>query len=182
MPFLTLSDANIDFLGRELIKKALPTIRCIELVDKKEFAVIALDPEYKTYIVYVGSVSSIASPKSFPLDVHPFCRLQIASLIAKKAPIKIPNEYVNFAFSPDLVSKLSKYTEINNHSIKLVDANGFIRLSMSPTGAPIFFDRKQDGSFQLCVDYRGFNNLKIKTKYPLLLIGELLESNAFAHF
>ena len=53
-------------------------------------------------------------------------------------------------------------------------ANGFIRPSKSPAGAPILFDRKSDGFFQLCVNYRDFNNLTIKHQYPLPLIGELL--------
>ena len=46
--------------------------------------------------------------------------------------MKVPDKYVNFAFSPDLASELPDHTEINDHSIKLVDANGCIRLSKSP--------------------------------------------------
>ena len=81
MLFLTLSDANINFLGRELrwrtytIKKALPTTRCVKLVGKKEFAAATLKPEHESYVVYIGSVSSDVLPSSSPLDVHPFCRL-----------------------------------------------------------------------------------------------------------
>ena len=40
-------------------------------------------------------------------------------------------------------------------------ANRFIRPSKCPAGAPIFFNRKLDGSLQLCVDCRGLNNLTI---------------------
>ena len=54
-------------------------------------------------------------------------------------------------------------------------ANGFIRPSKSPAGAHIMFDWKSDGSFQLCVKYQGFNNLMIKNRYPLPLIGESLD-------
>ena len=84
---------------------------------KKKFAVAELNPEYETYIIYVGLVSFVASPSSFLLDVHPFRRLQIA----KKASTKVFNEYIKFAFSPDLVSKFPEYTGINNHTIKLVN-------------------------------------------------------------
>ena len=52
---------------------------------------------------------------------------------------------------------------------------GFIRPSKSPAGAPILFDKKPDGSLRLCVDYRGLNNLTIKNRYPLPLIGESLD-------
>ena len=72
MPFLTLSGVDVDFLGCELrwktytTEEALPTTRRVELVGKKEFAAAALDPEHETYVVHVGSVSSDASPSSFP--------------------------------------------------------------------------------------------------------------------
>ena len=52
---------------------------------------------------------------------------------------------------------------------------GFIWPSKSPAGAPILFDKKLDGSLRLCVDYRGLNNLTIKNRYPLPLIGEALD-------
>ena len=54
-------------------------------------------------------------------------------------------------------------------------ANSFIRPSKSLTGALILFIRKKDGSFQLCVNYRGLNNLIIKNWYPLPLIDESLD-------
>ena len=174
-------------------------------MDKKEFAAAALDLNHETYVVHVKSVSSDTSPSSSPLklDVLTFCRPQISSLIAKEAPTKIPNKYVDFAdvFSPNLASKLPKHIGINNHAIKLVDyqqptykpiyglesveletlktyiktnlANGFIRLSNSPTGAPILFNRKSDGSLRLCINYQSLNNLTIKNLLPL--VGKLLD-------
>ena len=72
------------------------------------------------------------------------------------APLQVPTkvlvEYADFAFSPDLVSEHPEYTEINDHAIELVKANGFIRPFKSPTGAPILFDQKSDGFLRLCVD------------------------------
>ena len=141
MPFLTFSSADVDFLDRELrwktytTKEALPTTRRVELVKKKVFAAAALDPEHETYIVHIVSLSSTPP---FDADVHPSRRPQISSLIAEKAPTKVPNEYVDFAdvFSPDLASELPEHTGINDHAIKLVDANGFIRQSKSSAGAP----------------------------------------------
>lgn len=52
---------------------------------------------------------------------------------------------------------------------------GFIQSSKSPAGALILFDKRPDGSLCLCVDYQGLNNLKIKNRYPLPLIEELLD-------
>ena len=56
--------------------------------------------------------------------------------------------------------------------IKTDLANGFIRPSKSPAGILIFFDWKPDRSLRFCVDYWGLNNITIKNRYPLLLIGE----------
>ena len=63
--------------------------------------------------------------------VYPSFRPQRAGLIAKKTPTKIPVEYANFAFSPDLASKLPKHIGIKDRSFELVNANGFIRSSKS---------------------------------------------------
>ena len=59
--------------------------------------------------------------------------------------------------------------------IKTNLANGFIRPSKSPAGASILFDQKPDGSLRLYVNYWGLNNITIKNRYPLLLIGESLD-------
>ena len=130
--FLTLSNANVDFLDWDLrwrsytTNRALLTIKHIKLVGKKKFVTVALNLEHETYVVHVGSVSSIASPSFSPLkfDVQPFRRPQISSLIAEKAPTKIFDEYIDFAdvFSPDLTSKLFEHTGINDHAIELVDS------------------------------------------------------------
>ena len=114
----------------------------------KEFAATALDLEYKTFIIQAMSLSFIALLSSSPFNVHPFCRLQIADLIAKEAFTKDPDKYINFAnvFSLDLTSKLSKYIGINNYAIKLVNINGFIRQFKLPINTPIFFNWKSDGS------------------------------------
>ena len=93
MLFLTLSNADVDFSGRELrwrtytTKKMFLTTRRVKLVGKREFAAAALDPEYETYIVHVVSLNSTTLIAS--LDVHPFRKLQISSLIAKKALTKV---------------------------------------------------------------------------------------------
>ena len=58
--------------------------------------------------------------------------------------------------------------------IKTNLVNGFICPSMSPMRALILLDKKPDGSFRLCVNYWGLNNITIKDWYPLPLIGKSL--------
>ena len=50
---------------------------------------------------------------------------------------------------------------------------GFIRLSVSPWGAPMLFVKKKDGKLRLCVDYRKLNKMIVKNKYPLPRIDDL---------
>ena len=112
----------------------------------------------------VGSI--VRNYPEYPEDkegVYPSLRPQRTSLIAKEAPTKVPVKYANFAdvFSPDLASKLPEHAGVNNHVIKLINANKFIRPFKSPTVAPILFNRESDGSFWLCVDYKSLNNLTI---------------------
>ena len=130
MLFLTLSSANIDFLDWKFYwriyttKKAFLTNRHIELVEKKEFAAVVLDAKYKTFIIYVASLFATSlSSTLLNTNIYPFCRPQIAGLIAEKAFIKVFAKYNIFAdvFFPDLVTKLFEHTRINNYAIKLVN-------------------------------------------------------------
>ena len=98
-------------------------------------------------------------------------------MIANNAPILIPTEYSDFAniFSLEQALELLKHIGINDHAIKLENsqqppygpiyslrpvelktlktyietnlANNFIRPSKSLAKAPIFFNKKPDGSF-----------------------------------
>jgi hypothetical protein len=54
-------------------------------------------------------------------------------------------------------------------------ANGWIRESKSPAGAPVLFIPRKSGELRLCVDYRGLNAITVKNRYPLPLISELLD-------
>ncbi|GKF33044.1 hypothetical protein Tco_0106244, partial [Tanacetum coccineum] len=50
---------------------------------------------------------------------------------------------------------------------------GFIRLSIFPWGAPVLFVKKKDGSMRLCIDYREFNRITVRNRYPLPRINDL---------
>ncbi len=158
-----------------------------------------MDENPKTFVVHMLAID-VAE-----LSIHSSWTAQIAVLQWDKAPTKIPAKYSNYAdvFSLDLVIELSEKTGINEHAIKLIEGKqppygpiyalspveletlktyietylktGFIRLSKSPAGAPIFFNKKPDGNLCLCVNYRGLNNLTIKNWYPLSLISEFLD-------
>ena len=54
-------------------------------------------------------------------------------------------------------------------------AQGFIRQSHSPWGAPVLFVKKKDDTLRLCIDYRGLNKVTIHNRYPLPRIDDLFD-------
>ncbi len=73
-----------------------------------------------------------------------------------------------YSLGPVELETLKDYIENN-------PASGFIRPSKSPARAPILYDKKPNSRLRLYVDYRGLNNLPIKNRYPLPLVGESLD-------
>ncbi len=74
MPFLVLNNVDFQFGDEELTwrsytaTKALPTTSRVELIDKKEFAKVALDENSETFVVHVSALdvaeSSIYSSRA----------------------------------------------------------------------------------------------------------------------
>ena len=81
---------------------------------------------------------------------------------------KLPPYGPIYSIEPVVLETLKTY-------IKTHLKTGFIWSSKSPAAAPILFDKKPDSSLWLCINYQGLNNLTIKNRYPLTLIGEALD-------
>ncbi len=73
MPFLTISNANVNFQTRNLqwrsytVGEVIPTIRRVELIKKKEFAVAALGQEHEAFVVHVAALSIDLGDEVHPL-------------------------------------------------------------------------------------------------------------------
>jgi Reverse transcriptase (RNA-dependent DNA polymerase)/RNase H-like domain found in reverse transcriptase/Integrase zinc binding domain/Chromo (CHRromatin Organisation MOdifier) domain/Integrase core domain len=117
-----------------------------------------IPPEYHEFAEVFSKKESDKLPQHRPYDHR--IELEEGATPPSVQPI--------YRLTPEELDVLRKY--IDEHLIK-----GSLRPSNSPCGAPVLFVKKPDGSLRLCVDYRGLNKLTIKNRYPLPLIGELLD-------
>ncbi|KAL1224617.1 putative mitochondrial protein [Cardamine amara subsp. amara] len=53
--------------------------------------------------------------------------------------------------------------------------SGTIQNSSSPYASPVVLVKKKDGTWRLCVDYRGLNGLTVKERFPIPLIEDLMD-------
>ena len=134
---------------------------------------------------------------------HSAHKAQSTLLIAEEFTVQAKYSDFTDVFLKESAEMLPKNTGINKHAIELERgkqpiyepiyslgpvelktfktyiktnlANDFIRFFKSPTVALIFFICKTDGSFYMCINYYGLNNLTIKNQYQLLLIEESLD-------
>jgi hypothetical protein len=163
----------------------------VAMISAAAFSLICNQPETELYFVSMkptpeGDLAiNVASQGDVDLSTIPPEYHDFADLFSKKGADKLPphQRYDHtiplqpgstphfgpiYKLSPVELETLRKYIDENLKK-------GFIKNSQSPYGAPIVFAKKKDGSLRLCVDYRGLNKLTIKNRYPLPLIGELLD-------
>jgi hypothetical protein len=69
---------------------------------------------------------------------------------------------------------LPELTELKIQLQELLDKE-YIRLSVSPWGAPVLFVKNKYGTLRLCINYRQLNKMTIKNKYPLPRINDLFD-------
>lgn len=71
--------------------------------------------------------------------------------------------------------------ELRKQLDELLEA-GFIRPPKAPFGAPVLFQKKDDGSLRLCIDYWALNKVTVKNKYPIPLIADLFDQLGSARY
>nr|GFC41576.1 putative reverse transcriptase domain-containing protein [Tanacetum cinerariifolium] len=83
-------------------------------------------------------------------------------------PGAAPVARVPYRLAPSEMKELSK-------QLQELSDKGFIKPSSSPWGASVFFVKKKDGSFRICIDYRELNKLTVKNCYPLPRTDDLFD-------
>ncbi|GKF84069.1 hypothetical protein Tco_0248967, partial [Tanacetum coccineum] len=107
-------------------------------------------------------------PEVFPEDLPGLPPIRQVEFQIYLVPGAAPVARAPYRLAPSEMEELS--TQLQDLSDK-----GFIRPSSSPWGAPVFFVKKKDGSFQMCIDYRELNKLTVKNRYLLLRIDDLFD-------
>lgn len=184
---------------------ALETTKRVAMMDAEDFAKHAMDKTSTAYVMHVKYLpNSSADIRPNAPSAVSVTSMDLKQKAFDSTEISIPEAYAEFkdVFSDDQANILPDHGP-DDHAIDLVDerqpphgpiynlsevelivlrqyidkhlANQFIRPSKSPAGAPILFVKKPSGGLRLCVDYRGLNNITIKNRYPLPLIGESLD-------
>ena len=121
MPFLKISNADMLFGEGTLTWKtyttneALPTTKQVQIIDKKDFVIAALDANSETFVMHVAFWEQEGMP------VHFEKQAQVGALLFNKAPTEVPAKYSDYSnvFSAEHVAELPENTGINKHAIKM---------------------------------------------------------------
>lgn len=95
--FLTISNVDIQFAEKKstwrsyTIVETLPTIKWVELINKKKFVKVVLDENSETFLMHIAALEALL----VGMSIHPNREAQIASLFTKK--VTIPDKYFDFA-------------------------------------------------------------------------------------
>ncbi|GJS74177.1 putative reverse transcriptase domain-containing protein [Tanacetum coccineum] len=106
--------------------------------------------------------------RDFPEDLPGLPPTRQVKFQIDLVPGAAPIARSSYRLAPSKMQELS--TQLQELSEK-----GFIRPSSSPWGASVFFVKKKDESFRICIDYRELNKLTVKNRYPLPRIDDLFD-------
>ncbi|KAH0641849.1 hypothetical protein KY290_033468 [Solanum tuberosum] len=131
------------------------------------------------YLAYVRDVSR----EDTSVDSVPVVR-EFADVFPTDLPGLPPDRDIDFAIDLELDTRpisIPPYrmtpADLRELSVQLEDllGKGFIRLSVSPWGAPVLFVKKKDGTMRMCIDYRQLNKVTVKNRYPMPRIDDLFD-------
>jgi hypothetical protein len=139
--------------GEQTLVAALVEIKPDHFVDVPEEVVSVLD-EFADVM-----------PKELPKILPPRRNIdhKIELEPGARAPAQAP-----YRMAPALLAELRKQLD------ELLEA-GYLQPSKAPYGAPVLFQKKQDGSMRMCVDYRALNKVTVKNKYPIPNASDLFD-------
>lgn len=104
----------------------------------------------------------------FLSNVPEFPPYRKVDLYIELVPGATPTSNAPYKMSTQELVELNLY-------LKEMHDKGYIRPSVFPWGALVFFMKKKDGTVKLCIDYRKLKKVTKKNMYPLLRIDDLFD-------
>jgi len=107
---------------------------------------------------------------------HLSCHLAVnATIIFHWFPVSPPVALRQYRYKPALKDEIEK-------QVSEMLQSGMVQPSLSAFSSPVLLVRKKDGMWRFYVDYRMLNALTVKSKFPILVVDELLDESAQARW
>ena len=109
-----------------------------------------------------------------------YCDIVVDDLPDELPPVRNISHQIDFIPGSNLPNKASyimtpkENEEIRRQVQELVD-KGLIRESLSPCAVPAVLSPKKDGGWRMCTDSRAINKIKIRCRFPLPRIEDLMD-------
>ena len=150
---------------RDLMKKLGPKKRFLSVEEREEQILSKVSPDVRGKLKELVDEFKDVFPDTLPKGRPP--KRDIVHEIRTEEGAKPP-------IWPPYRLRPAEQDEMEEQ-VKDLLAQGFIRPSASPYGAPILFVPKKDGRWQMCIDYRALNKQTVRDQFPLPRIDSLLE-------
>ena len=128
MLFLKISNTDVSFDKKILTwktyitNKTLPITKQVQIINKKDFVIVTLDADNKTFMMHVTiwewEGMLVYSERQAQI------KAQVRILVFNMAPTEVPAEYSDYSniFSVKYTAKLSENTGMNEYAIKLEES------------------------------------------------------------
>ena len=150
---------------RDLMKKQGPKKRFLTVEEREKEILERVNLEMRGKLKELVDEFKDVLPDTLPKGRPP--KRDVVHEIRTEEGAKPPSQ-PPYRLSPSEQDKMEE-------QIKDLLAQGFIRPSASPYGAPILFVPKKDSRWRMCIDYRALNKQTVKDQFPLPRIDSLLE-------
>ena len=150
---------------RDLMKKQGPKKRFLTVEEREKEILERVNPDMRGKLKELVDEFKDVFPDTLPKGRPP--KRDIVHEIRTEEGAKPPSR-PPYRLSPSEQDEMEE-------QVKDLLAQGFIRPSASPYGAPILFVPKKDGRWRMCIDYRALNKQTVKDQFPLPRIDSLLE-------
>ena len=150
---------------RDLMKKTGPKKRFLSVEEREEEILSSVDPGVRGKLKELVDEFKDVFPDTLPKGRPP--KRDIVHEIRTEEGAKPPS-WPPYRLGPAEQDEMEE-------QVKDLLAQGFIRPSASPYGAPILFVPKKDGRWRMCIDYRALNKQTVRDQFLLPRIDSLLE-------